>query len=148
MWVDRLHSVHQVLVQPTRPPQAPYLVGSRTRGAYCANGPGCDPSSPSARMDGQVTASERHHRTSPTTTLRHWPACLALTGVARLCATLLVAVASGAALPPTVAHGAAGPAVERPAMGDQHAGRRAHEPTGWGPTRGEVRRARAASSGG
>ena len=35
MWVDRLHSVHQVLVRRPRPPQAPYLVGSRTRGAYC-----------------------------------------------------------------------------------------------------------------
>ena len=36
LWVDRLHSVHQVLVRRPRPPQAPYLVGSRTRGAYCA----------------------------------------------------------------------------------------------------------------
>jgi beta-N-acetylhexosaminidase len=74
-----------------------------------------------------------------------------LTGVAGLCVTLLIAVAGGAAVPPTVAHGAAGPGVdrpdvvrpgvERPATRDQYA-RRAHEPTGWGPTNGEVRRAR------
>ncbi len=64
-----------------------------------------------------------------------------LTGVAGLCVTLLIAVAGGAAVPPTVAHGAAGPGVERPPTRDEHA-RRAHEPTGWGPTQGEVRRAR------
>ena len=39
VWVDRLHSVHRVLSADCCPPQAPYLVGSRTRGAYCAIGP-------------------------------------------------------------------------------------------------------------
>ena len=44
-----------------------------------------------------------------------------LTGVAGLCVTLLIAVAGGAAVPPTVAHGAAGPGVERPPTRDEHA---------------------------
>ena len=44
VWVDRLHSVHQVLVQPTLPPTGSVPRRLATRGAYCANGLGCDPS--------------------------------------------------------------------------------------------------------
>ena len=73
-----------------------------------------------------------------------------LTGVAGLCATLLIAVAGGAAVPPSVAHGAAGPG--RRAPGDP---RRAREPcaradgVGTDPGRGTPRpRARRADDAG
>ena len=155
VWVDRLHSVHQVLVQPTLPPTGSVPRRLTYPRSILRQGPGGvirrDHGAALGRTGDRPT-DEGRPRTSRdrprVETLAGVPR--PLTGVAGLCATLLIAVAGGAAVPPTVAHGAAGPVVERPATRDGHASACARaDGVGTDPRRGTPRpRARRADDAG